>query len=47
MGNGGLDLGRGWCQDPKVPTLCHVTDVDTGMINGIKADLMTHIVPRV
>ena len=33
--------------DPKVPTLFQVADVDTGVINWINADLVTHICPRV
>ena len=36
----------GWrCQKPKVPTLFQVADVDTGVINWVNADLVTHIVP--
>ena len=32
---------------PKTPTLFQVADVDTGVINWVNADFMTHIVPRV
>ena len=53
-----VDDGSGWrmadviCVDdvarnPKVPTLFQVADVDTGVINWVNADLVTHIVPRV
>ena len=31
----------------KIPTLFQVADVDTGVINWVNADLVTHIVPRV
>ena len=31
----------------KTPTLFQVADVDTGLINWVKADFATHIVPRV
>ena len=34
-------------RNPKVPTLFQVADVDTGVINWVNADLVTHIVPRV
>ena len=37
----------GGARNPKVPTLFQVTDVDTGVINWINADLVTHICPRV
>ena len=37
----------GGARNPKVPTLFQVTDVDTGFINWVNADLVTHIVPRV
>ena len=37
----------GGARNPKVPTLFQVADVDTGVINWIKADLVTHICPRV
>ena len=37
----------GGARNPKVPTLFQVTDVDTGFINSVNADLVTHIVPRV
>ena len=37
----------GGARNPKVPTLFQVADVDTGVINWINADLVTHIVPRV
>ena len=32
-------------RNPKVPTLFQVADVDTGVINWVNADLVTHIVP--
>ena len=32
---------------PKGSTLFQVADVDTGVINWINADVVTHIVPRV
>ena len=32
--------------NPKVPTLFQVADVDTGVINLVNADLVSHIVPR-
>ncbi len=37
----------GGARNPMVPTLFQVADVDTGVINWINADLVTHIVPRV
>ena len=37
----------GGARNPKVPTLFQVADVDTGVINWINAELVTHIVPRV
>ena len=37
----------GGARNPKVPTLFQVADVDTGVINRVNADLVTHIVPRV
>ena len=37
----------GGARNPKVPTLFQVADVDTGVINWINADLLTHICPRV
>ena len=37
----------GGSRNPKVPTLFQVADVDTGVINWVNADLVTHIVPRV
>ena len=37
----------GGARNPKVPTLFRVGDVDTGVINWINADLVTHICPRV
>ena len=37
----------GGARNPKVPTLFQVADVDTGVINWINADLVTHIVPKV
>ena len=33
--------------NPKTPTFFRVADVDTGVINWVNADLVTHIVPRV
>ena len=36
----------GGARNSKVPTLFQVADVDTGTINWVKADLVTHIVPR-
>ena len=50
----GKDLRRadviwvdGGARTPKVLTLFQVADVDTGLINWVNADLVTHIVPRV
>ena len=37
---------NGGARNPKVPTLFQVADVDTGVINWINADLVSHIVPR-
>jgi hypothetical protein len=37
----------GGARNPKVPTLFQLADVDTGVINWVNADLVTHIVPRV
>ena len=37
----------GGARNPKVPTLFQVADVDTGVVNWVNADLVTHIVPRV
>ena len=37
----------GGARNPKVPTLFQVADVDTGVINWVNADLVTHICPRV
>ena len=36
----------GGARNPKVPTLFQVADVDTGVINWVNADLVSHIVPR-
>ena len=36
----------GGARNPKVPMLFPVTDVDTGVINWVNADLVSHIVPR-
>ena len=36
----------GGARDPKDPTLFQVADVDTGVINWVNADLVTHIAPR-
>ena len=35
----------GGARNPKFPTLFQVADVDTGVINWVNADLVTHIVP--
>ena len=35
----------GGASNPKAPTLLQVADVDTGAINWVNADLVTHIVP--
>ena len=37
----------GGARNPKVPPLFQVADVDTGVINWVNADLVTHIVPSV
>ena len=37
----------GGARNPKVPRLFQVADVNTGVINWINADLVTHICPRV
>ena len=37
----------GGARNPKVPTLFQVADVDTGVINWVNPDLVTHICPRV
>ena len=37
----------GGARNPMVPTLFQVADVDTGVINWVEADLVTHICPRV
>ena len=37
----------GGARNPKVLTLFQVAEVDTGVINWINADPVTHIVPRV
>ena len=34
-------------KNPKTPTLFQVADVDTGVINMVKADFVTHIVSSV
>ena len=34
-------------RNPKTPTLFQVADVDTGVINWVNANFVTHIVPRV
>ena len=36
----------GGARNPKLPTLFQVADVDTGVINWMDADLVTHIVSR-
>ena len=35
----------GGARNPKAPTLFQVADVDTGVINWVNADLVSHIVP--
>ena len=37
----------GGARNPKIPKLSQVADVDTGVINWVNADLVTHICPRV
>ncbi len=37
----------GGARNPKTPTLFQVADVDTGVINWVNADFVTHIVPGV
>ena len=37
----------GGARIPRAPTLFEVADVDTGDINWVNPDLVTHIVPRV
>ena len=37
----------GGARNPKVPTLFQVADVDTGVINLVNADLVSHLCPRV
>ena len=37
----------GGARNPKVPILFQVADVDTGVVNWLNADLVTHICPRV
>ena len=39
--------GDGGARNPKTPTLFQVADVDTGVINWVTADFVTHIVPGV
>ena len=36
----------GGARNPKIPTLFQVADVDTGVVNWINADFVTHICPR-
>ncbi len=38
-----LNWADGGARSPKVPTLFQVADVDTGVINWVNADLVTHI----
>ena len=38
---------EGGTRNPNVPTLFQVAAVDTGAINWVNADLVTHICPRV
>ena len=37
----------GGAKNPKIPTLFQVADIDTGVINWVNAELVTHICPRV
>ena len=37
----------GSARNPKIPTLFQVADIDSSVINWIKADLVTNICPRV
>ena len=37
----------GGARNPKEPTLFQVADVDTGVINWVNADLVSHVCPRV
>ena len=37
----------GGARNPNIPTLFQVADVDTGVINWVNADLVTHICPMV
>ena len=37
----------GGARNPTVPTLFQVADVDSGVINWINADIVTHFCPRV
>ena len=37
----------GGARNPRPPTLFHVAVIDTGVINWVNADSVTHIVPRV
>ena len=41
----GHDILDGGAKNPKAPTLFQVVDVDTGVINWVNADLVSHIVP--
>ena len=36
----------GAARNPKVPTLLQVAVVDTGVINRVNADLVTHNIPH-
>ena len=38
---------RGGARNPKIPTIFQVAEMDTGVINWINADQVTHIAPRV
>ena len=40
-----VSLVDGGARNPKVPNRFQVADVDTGVINCMEADLVTHIVP--
>ena len=37
----------GGARNTKIPTLFQVAEVDTGVVNWVNANLVTHIVPRV
>ncbi len=33
--------------DPKTHNLCHIADVDSGVIRWVNADLVMHILPSI